>query len=306
MSPAARRAAVAEARAEFGLSERRACRLVGQNRSVQRYQSRKKEIAGLETALVDKARERPRFGYKRLTTMLRFDGFLVNHKRIYRIYTRLGLAVRRKGRKRASQAPRMARPASTTINDCWSMDFLSDSLTDGRAMRVFAAVDNFSRRCVALDFDVALPAPRVTRILDQAIESYGKPRAIVTDNGPEFASVAFDIWCRRNGIEHHFIRPGRPVENAYAESFNGRLRDELLNQQCFESLGHARWLGEDWRDDYNHVRPHSALGGLSPERYVAELSGGHGPPAAPRPTNSLIPSTLRRRPDRQTPQFRLA
>lgn len=181
MSPTARRAAVEEVRAEFGLSERRACRLVGQNRSVQRYQSRKREIPGLEAALVDKARERPRFGYKRLTRMLRFDGFLVNHKRIYRIYTRLGLAVRRKGRKRASQAPRMARPVSTSINDCWSMDFLSDSLTDGRAMRVFAAVDNFSRRCVALDFDVALPAPRVTRILDQAIESYGKPRAIVTD-----------------------------------------------------------------------------------------------------------------------------
>jgi len=185
------------------------------------------------------------------------------------------------------------------------MDFLSDSLTDGRTMRVFAAVDNFSRRCVALEFDVALPASRVTRILDQAIESYGKPRAIITDNGPEFTSIAFDIWCHRNGIEHHFIRPGKPIENAYAESFNGRLRDEFLNQQCFESLGHARELGEDWRDDYNHVRPHSALGGLSPERYLAELPGGHGPPAAQRITNSLIPSTPRRRPDRPIPQFQM-
>ena len=146
----------------------------------------------------------------------------------------------------------------------------------------------------------------MTRSLDQAIESYGKPRAIVTDNGPEFPNVAFDIWCRRNEIEHHFIRPGKPIENAYAESFNGRLRDELLNQQCFESLGHARCLGEDWRDDYNHVRPHSALGGLSPERNLAKLPGGHGPPAASRLTNSLISSTLRHGPDRQTAQFRLA
>ena len=268
--------------ADFGLSERRACRLAGQNRSVQRYRSRKAEIDGLEEALVEQARERPRFGYKRLTTMLRRQGFEVNHKRVYRLYTRLGLAVRRKRRKRASQAPRMAKPAPEAVNDCWSMDFLTDSMAGGRAMRVFAAVDDHSRRCVALEFDVALPAERVTRILDQAIETYGKPRAIRTDNGPEFTSRAFDAWAYRLGIEHHFIRPGKPIENAFAESFNGRLRDELLNQHCFEGLRHARELGEDWRHDYNHVRPHTALGGLSPEQHIAEPPGGHGPPGAPR------------------------
>ena len=165
-------------KADFGLSERRACRLAGQNRSVQRYQSRKTEIEGLEKALVEQARERPRFGYKRLTTMLRRQGFRVNHKRVYRIYTRLGLAVRRKRRKRASQAPRMARPMPEAVNDCWSMDFLTDAMDRGRAMRVFAAVDDHSRRCVALAFDVALPAERVTRILDEATETYGKPWAI--------------------------------------------------------------------------------------------------------------------------------
>ncbi|MCR9248761.1 MAG: IS3 family transposase [bacterium] len=202
------------------------------------------------------------------TILLRRDGFLVNHKRVYRLYRELGLAVRRKSRKRASQAPRATQPRSDQLNDCWSMDFLSDALTDGRTMRVFAAADDHSRRCVALDFDVALPAERVTRILDQAIETYGKPAAIRTDNGPEFTSRAFDAWAYRHGIEHHFIRPGKPVENAYAESFNGRLRDELLNQHCFSDLRHARELGDDWRNDYNFIRPHSALGGRSPEVFL--------------------------------------
>lgn len=272
-SPAARRSVVHHLRDDFDLSERRACELAGQHRSAQRYRSCKAEIPGLRDALVHQARERPRFGYKRLTTMLRRSGFPVNHKRIYRLYTQLGLAVRRKRRKRASQAPRMARPAAARQQDCWSMDFLTDSMADGRAMRVFAAVDDYSRRCVALEFDVSLPAERVTRILDQAIETYGKPRAIRTDNRPEFTSRAFDAWAYTHGIEHHFIRPGKPVENAYAESFNGRLRDEFLNQHCFEGLRHARTLGHDWRDDCNEVRPHTALRGLSPEQIPAEPPG---------------------------------
>ncbi len=270
VSPASRRDAVEHLRGEFDLSERRACELAGQPRSVQRYQSRKVVIPGLEEGLLEHAGERPRFGYKRLTILLRRDGFLVNHKRVYRIYRRLGLAVRRRRRNRASQTPRAAVPTAVAVNDCWSMDFLSDSMVDGRTMRVFTAIDDHSRRCVALEFDVALPSERVTRILDQAIEEYGKPRAIRTDNGPEFASKAFDAWAYSHGIEHHFIRPGKPVENALAESFNGRVRDELLNQHCFTSIGHARHLGGDWRSDYNHVRPHSAHSGLSPEMFIAQ------------------------------------
>ena len=256
-------------RREHGLTERRACRLAGQSRSVQRYKSRRQPMPGLEERMLEHAQERSRFGYKRITILLRRDGFLVNHKRVYRLYREFGLAVRRKPRKRASQAPREAQPSCAKPNDCWSMDFLSDSLTDGRAMRAFAAVDDHSRRCVALDFDVSLPAERVTRILDQAIETYGKPAAIRTDNGPEFTSRVLDAWAYEHGIEHHFIRPGKPAENAYAESFNGRLRDELLNQHCFSSLRHARELGEDWRHDYNYVRPHSSLGGQSPEAFLA-------------------------------------
>ena len=164
------------------------------------------------------ALERPRFGYKRITILLRRDGFHVNHKRVYRIYKRFGLAVKRKRRKQASKASREAMPVASELNDCWSMDFLSDAMTDGRALRVFAAVDDHSRLCMAFDFEVSMSAPRVTRILDQAIEIYGKPKAIRTDNGPEFTSKAFDAWAYAHGIEHHFIRPGKPVENAIAES----------------------------------------------------------------------------------------
>ena len=286
VSPAAKRDVAEHLQREFDLSERRACALVGQHRSTQRRANTRTEIEGLDDRLLEHAAERPRFGYKRITTLLRRDGFLVNHKRVYRMYKEHGLTVRRKRRNRASQAPRAMIPQATAINDCWSMDFVSDSLTDRRALRVFAAIDDFSRRNVALEFDVALPAERVTRILDRAIESYGKPKRIRTDNGPEFTSKAFDAWCYAQGIEHHFIRPGKPVENAYAESFNGRLRDEFLNQHCFHSLQHARDLGADWADDYNLVRPHTSLGGLSPEQFLAELRGPLGDHAAPRSPNS--------------------
>lgn len=285
VSPAARRDVVEHFRSDFELSERRACELAGQHRSTQRRRSTKKEIPGLEEGLLRHASDRPRFGYKRITTLLRRDGFLVNHKRVYRIYRALGLAVKRKRRRRASQAPRVALPAVEAVNDCWSMDFLSDAMTDRRSLRIFAAIDDFSRRCVSMEFDVALPADRVLRTLDRAIDLYGKPKAIRTDNGPEFTSRAFDAWAYARGIQHHFIKPGKPVENAFAESFNGRVRDEFLNQHCFASVTHARDLGAEWQDDYNRVRPHTSLGGLSPEQFLAQRSPYQG-----QPTRTLSPS----------------
>ena len=227
----------------------------------------------------------PRFGYKRLTILLCRDGFAVNHKRVYRIYRERGLAVRRKRRNRASQAPRKALPVAVAQNDCWSMDFLSDSMVDGRALRVFGAIDDHSRLAVALEFDVALPAQRVTRILDQAIETYGKPKTIRTDNAPEFTSKAFDAWAYAHGIEHHFIRPGKPVGNAFSESFNGRVRDELLNQHCFASVRHARDLGADWQDDYNTLRPHTGIGGLSPFQFLEEAAEANRLKAASSASN---------------------
>ncbi len=269
-------------RVEFGLSERASCELAGQHRSVQQYASIAKPIVGLVERLLELATERPRFGYRRLCVLLRREGWAVNHKRVYRLYRELGLTVRKKRRKRASQAPREALPAAKTSNDCWSMDFLSDAMTDGRGLRVFAAVDDYSRLCPSLGCAVSLPAGRVTRMLDQAIESHGTPRMIRTDNGPEFTSQAFDAWCYARGIEHHFIRPGKPVENAFAESFNGRLRDEMLNQHCFTSVRHAQDLLDDWRADYNAVRPHTSLGGHSPESFLAAQTGPHGAPSEQR------------------------
>jgi putative transposase len=294
VSPAGRREAVAHCCERHQPSEHRAFQLAGRNRSVQPYPSRKTEIEGLEKALVEQARERPRFGDGRLTTTLGRRGFQVNHERVHRIHTRLGPAERRKRRKQTSQAPRRARRARPTpeaVSDCWSMDLLTDAMDGGGATRVFAAVDNHSRRCVALEFDVALPAERVTGILDQAIETHGKPRGIRTDNGPRFTSRAFDAWPHRHGIEHHFTCPGEPVENAYAESFNGRRREELLDQHCFESLRHARELGENRRRDGDHVRPRTAPGGLSPGQPIAE------------PSSSRTPPTPRRWPGRLKSQF---
>jgi len=277
VSPASRRALVSHFQERFALSERRASALAGLARSVQRHRSVRKPIPGLTDRLVELAKERPRFGYRRLRLLLEREGFAVNHKRIYRLYADLELAVRRKTRQRASQAPREARPKATSPNECWSMDFMSDAMASGRSLRVLTAVDDCTRLCVALVFDVSLPAARVVRELDRAIEQHGTPLAIRTDNGPDFTSKVFDAWCYSHGIEHHLIRPGKPVENAYAESFNGRVRDELLNQHCFSSVRHATDLGTDWREDYNSVRPHTSLGGLSPLQYIAGLSGGHGP-----------------------------
>lgn len=265
VSPTGRRAVVEHFQADFNLSERRAYSLAGQSRSVQQDRSTATPVGGLLERLIELAGERPRFGYHRLTTLLRREGFLVNHKRIWLLYQCLGLAVRRRKRKRASQAPREARPPAEPLNDCWSMDFLSDWMTDGRALRVFAVVDDHSELCTALECDISLPAQRVLRILNRAIETHGAPKCIRTDNGPEFTSRAFDHWCYERGIEHHPIRPGKPVENAYAESFNGRVRDEFLNQHCFTSVRHAQDLLEDWQADYNTIRPHTALGGLAPE-----------------------------------------
>ena len=281
MSPAGRRAVVDHFQADFDMSQRRACSLAGQARSVQQYCSVRRPMKGLLDRLVELAGERPRFGYRRLTILLRREGFRVNHKRIWKLYRDLGLAVRKKRRKRASQAPREAQPVASALNSCWSMDFLSDSMTDGRALRVFAAVDDYSRRCVALECDISLPAQRVTRALDRACENYGAPKCIRTDNGPEFTSRAFDQWCYERGIEHHFIRPGKPVENAFAESFNGRVRDEMLNQHCFTSVRHAQDLLDDWRVDYNTLRPHTALGGLSPEVYLDQRTRAQGSPGEP-------------------------
>jgi len=219
------------------------------------------------------ARERPRFGYRRVYVMLRREGFRVNHKRVYRLYRAEGLAVRKRKRKRINATQRQPHPLPTRPNQRWSMDFVSDGLANGRRFRTLNVVDDFSRECLAIEVDFSLPGERVARVLDTLIEVRGKPEAIVIDNGPEFAGKALDAWSYERGVALLFIRPGKPIENAFIESFNGRFRDECLNQNWFLSMKHARALISAWKEDYNYVRPHSALGNVPPAEYMLARNG---------------------------------
>ena len=227
------------------------------------------------------AHERPRFGYRRLQVLLQREGFTVNHKRLWRLYRQEGLAVRRKRRKRAALGRRILLPVAQRVNERWSMDFVGDSLADGRSFRTLNIVDDFSREAPAIVVDQSLPGERVVRELEQLIAQRGVPAMIVTDNGPEFAGKALDAWAYRRGVKLHFIRPGKPVENAYVESFNGKFRDECLNEHWFTSLAHARDVIEGWRQDYNEVRPHSSLGNATPAEFARRARTELRSPTAP-------------------------
>lgn len=199
--------------------------------------------------------------------MLRREGLAVNHKRLYRLYRKEGLAVRSKRRRRMTAAPRTVLAPAARVNQRWSMDFVHDSTASGKRFRVFAVVDDFSRFSVALEAGAGFSGERIGRILDEAAAARGLPEMLVMDNGPEFTSAALDRWAFERGVALHYIRPGKPVENAYAESFNGKFRDECLNAQWFNSLADAQQQIAEWRTDYNEVRPHSSLDGLSPEEF---------------------------------------
>ena len=250
------------------MSERRACELAGLSRSVWSYRSRRREPSGLRARLRQLAADRPRFGYKRLHVLLRREGFRVNHKRVYRLYREENLLVRRKKRKKVAASPRESLPSPTQPNERWSMDFTSDSLMDGRTIRTFNVVDDYSRLCVAIEVDTSIGGARVGRVLDRAGARYGWPKVIVCDNGPEFTGRALDQWAFERGIRLHFIQPGKPVQNAFVESFNGKYREECLSENWFVSLGHAREVIEGWRLDYNEVRPHESLGRKTPVEFL--------------------------------------
>jgi len=251
----------------FDMSERRACRVIDQSRSTQRYASRRPEIPRLRERLVALAEARPRFGYPRLHLLLRREGFHVNRKRIYRLYRVAGLKLRPKRRPRAAPRERHPMTPAARANASWSLDFVSDRLADGRQFRTLTVVDDFVKRCPVLEVDTSISGARVTRAIDMAIEIHGKPDRLIMDNGPEFTSRAMIEWASRRGIELAWIEPGKPIQNAYAESFNARFRDECLNQHHFTTLGDARAIIEAWRQDYNTVRPHTSLGGETPERF---------------------------------------
>ena len=257
---------------DLGLSERRACLLTGVSPSVYRYEAKRGNDDELRTRMRELAGERKRFGSPRLHIMLKREGLVVNHKRTERIYREEGLGLRRKRRRKGTAGARVIIPAPERPNQKWSMDFVSDSTVTGRRFRALTIVDDYSRECPAIEVDTSLGGVRVVSVLERLAETRGLPEVITVDNGPEFAGKALDEWAYRRGIKLNFIRPGKPVENAFAESFNGRLRDECLNINWFMSIKHAREVIESWRQDYNEVRPHSSLKGRSPKEYAEAVA----------------------------------
>jgi len=219
------------------------------------------------------AEQRKRFGSPRLHILLKREGLVVNHKRTERIYREEGLALRRKRRRKGATGVRVVIPSAQRPNEHWSMDFVSDSIVTGRRFRALTVVDNYSRECPVIEVDTSLGGARVVNVLERLSDTRGLPEVITVDNGPEFVGRALDEWAYRRGVKLNFIRPGKPIENAFAESFNGRLRDECLNTNWFINLKEAREIIENWREDYNQVRPHSSLNNLTPAEYAKTMAG---------------------------------
>lgn len=254
---------------EYQVSERHACRLMELARSTHRYRPRRTERDGaLRARLQELAAQRMRFGYRRLTAMLGREGVEVNHKRVYRLYREEGLAMRIRQRRRIRWSGTAVRPVAVRPNQRWSIDFVSDSVSTGKVIRLLTMVDDCTRECPAIEVDTSLGGLRVRRVLDRVVAERGLPEAIVLDNGPEFRGRALAAWSEERGVRLEFIQPGKPVQNAYVESFNGRLRDECLNANWFTSLSDARRKIETWRQDYNQQRPHSSLNYLPPAEFA--------------------------------------
>jgi putative transposase len=263
------RAAVSYVEVEYEISERHACRLLGLGRSTHRYRARKAERDGaLRTRLRELAAKRMRFGYRRQTAMRVRAGMAANHKRVYRRYREEGLAMRIRQRRRIRCSGVVTSPAATRPNHRWSMAFVSDCVRTGKVIRMLTIVDDYTRECPAIEVDTSLGGLRVRRVLDRIASERGLPEAIVVDNGPEFRGRALAAWSEERGVRLEFIQPGKPVQNAYVESFNGRLRDECLNANWFPSLSAARRKIETWRQDYNQQRPHSSLNYLPPAEFA--------------------------------------
>lgn len=242
--------------------------------------------ADLRCRLRELSEERRQFGSPRLHIMLRREGFVVNHKRVERIYREEGLSLRSRRRRKRRSHLRVVPPGPTGHNQQWAMDFMSDCLENGRRIRMLTVVDLWDRRCPRIEVDHSLTGERVVRILERLRAEGECPEIIRTDNGPEFTGKALDRWAHATGVRLEFIRPGKPMENGHIESFNGRVRDECLNASVFTSLDEARRVIEAWRHDYNTTRPHSSLGGLSPEGYRKEVNTET--PSGPNPNFQLV------------------
>ena len=306
VTPVARRDAAAHLVETFGVSQRRACLTIGVDRSSVRYRGLRGDDNELRSRLRELASRRRRFGYRRLHVLLAREGIRVNHKKLRRLYGEERLQVRRRGGRKRALGTRAPLLLPEGPNQRWSLDFLSDTLSDGRRFRILAVVDDFTRECLCLVADTSLSGQRVVRELDRVIARRARPREIVSDNGTELTSMAVLRWCQESGVGWHYIAPGKPVQNAFVESFNGRLRDKLLNETLFGSLAQARHDLEAWRHDYNTVRPHGSLGQLPPATYARtgapamqregalRHAGGSAPlpVASPEPKGSNAEQTL--------------
>jgi putative transposase len=271
VTPDAKRAAVVQACAVHGVSQRRACAALAVDRSTVRYVSRRSDDVELRTAIREVAAERRRFGYRRIGIMLERRGIAMNQKKLRRLYAEEKLQVRRRGGRKRALGTRRPMEVPEAENQRWSLDFVSDAFTDGRRFRILAVVDDYTRECLALVPDTSISGRRVARELDAVVAVRGRPRSCVSDNGTELVSMAILSWAQERGVEWHYIAPGKPTQNAFVESFIGRFRDELLNETLFSSLAHARIALAAWRADYNASRPHSALGNIPPAVFAEKM-----------------------------------
>ena len=274
MKPEAKRNIVRDIRKNFGLSLSRACKLLNISRSSFGYTSKKADDSPILERLTELAQQKRRYGCRRLHELLRREGLVINHKKTERLYRKSGLSLRVKRRKKLSGALRLSLPTPSKSNQIWAMDFVSDSLADGRRFRCLNIIDLYTRACLKIVVDTSINGIMVARTLDMIGEFKGLPETIITDNGSEFTSKAMSIWCNKNHVNIAFIRPGRPMENGFIESFNGKFRDECLNEQWFLNLKEARAKVEAWREEYNTIRPHSSLGMRSPKEF-SELQNDH-------------------------------
>lgn len=267
--PDQQRATVKHLMFAYKVSERRACRLVKIWRSVCRYNSKAQDQACLIKRIKELAAVRVRYGYRRILILLKREGWKINHKRVYRLYRREDLQMRLKPpRRRVSIKQRLEKTLARRKNECWSMDFVTDELFNGRRIRILTIVDNFTRESLCASAQLNYKGVDVVKALDAVIQEHGKPGSIKMDNGPEFISKEVDLWAYANEVKLDFSRPGKPTDNAFIESFNGRFRQECLNQHWFLSLEDAQSKIAAWKEDYNKVRPHSSLGDETPEKFA--------------------------------------
>lgn len=287
VTPASERKAVTHLMAKHEMSERRACKAIGACRMTVRYKTIRSEDQPLRERMRSIGRERRRFGYRRILVLLKREGHVVNHKKLFRLYREEKLTVRRRGGRKRAIGTRAPLVVPLMPNERWALDFVSDQLTDGRRFRILTVVDTCTRECIGLIADASLSGARVIRELGQLVAERGRPKMVVSDNGTEFTSNAVLGWSEDMRIDWHYIAPGKPMQNGFVESFNGRLRDELLNETLFSTLPQARVALSVWRADYNASRPHSRLGWQTPSEFAQSFPRREA--ALRNPTSSAPP-----------------